>query len=177
MKAVSQVQLQQNMQQLQEESKTLLLSTLSSELMPEISYTPCARREDGAFFVFISELAAHTSNMRVHPQVSVMFIRDERESRNLYARERLIWRCQAESVSRESGEYEAGLALLEKVQGNIVSMLRTLSDFHLFVLRPVAGSYVVGFGRAYKVNPQTGQLIHVDEQVLAGKGSSEAGQV
>ncbi len=159
-------QLQQGLSQLQASCKTLLLSTLSTDTVPELSYAPYAKSEQGAFYIFISELAAHTANLQCHPVATVLFIQDERDSRNLYARERLSWRCSVRKVERDTKEYQQGLALLTQAQGQMVDMLRTLADFHLFVLVPQAGSYVVGFGQAYEVEPVTGLLMHIDEQRL-----------
>lgn len=159
-------QLQQGLERLQVSSKTLLLSTLSEGGMPELSYAPYAKSVQGGFYIFVSELAAHTVNMRSRPVASVLFIQDERDSRNLYARERLSWRCAVREVGRDTEEYQAGLVLLTQAQGNMVDMLRGLSDFHLLMLEPQAGSYVVGFGQAFEVEPQTGMLVHIDEQRL-----------
>lgn len=150
---------------LQQSRKTLLLSSRNQQGDPEISYAPYLRADDGAFYIFISDLAAHTRNLREYPQVAIMFIADERESQNLYARERLIYQCDVECISRLHSECERLLDQMQAVQGNIVGMLRGLGDFNLFRLVPTQGTYVVGFGKAYEVGPD-GELVHISEERL-----------
>lgn len=154
---------------LQESKQTLLLSTVNPGGNPEISYAPYYRDAEGEFYLFISELAAHTKNLMRHHQASIMFITDEEQSRNQFARERLIYQCEVSEVSRTDVNYPTVLDALEQKFGSIMSMLKTLQDFHMFRLSPFTGSYVVGFGRAYEVDPKTGGLEHISEQKLKNR--------
>jgi putative heme iron utilization protein len=45
--------------------------------------------------------------------------------------------------------------------GEVVGVLRSLSDFHLFVLRPESGRFIVGFGQAFSINVNDGTLRHI----------------
>ncbi|WP_415900283.1 HugZ family protein [Neptuniibacter sp. QD48_11] len=152
--------------QLQESKKTLLLSTLSAEGFPEISYAPYVKDKQGSFYIFISELAAHTQSLLANNECSVMFITDEEQSQNLFARERLIFSCLSERVDNQEDAYQSMLDDLEEKFGNVVGMLRSLPDFHLFRLKPQQGRYVVGFGKAYVVDPSSGSLEHISEKTL-----------
>ncbi len=154
-----------NCRELQQANSTLLLSTLG-EAFPEISYAPYVRDDEGCFYIFISELAAHTQNLLRQPSASVMFIANEEDSRNLFARERLIFKCIAEERLPSDESYAAVLDQLAQTFGSVVGVLRGLSDFHLFCLRPIEGQYVVGFGKAYRVEPESGVLAHISEAVL-----------
>ena len=149
---------------LQQSKQTLLLSSLNTEGDPEISYAPYYRDDAGAFYLFISDLAAHTKNLRAHNQASVMFITDEGQSQNQFARERLIYQCEVSEVAEGEAVFQTTLDAMEAKFGNIMAMLRTLQDFHLFRLNPYKGTYVVGFGRAYEVDPATGHLEHISEE-------------
>lgn len=149
---------------LQDGKQSVLLSTLNPEGNPEISYAPAVRDNTGSFYIFVSELAAHTANLMSHPNCSVLFIQDEQESRNIFARERLTYQCDVENVECDSIQ---GVEILEKMEqklGQTVKLLRGLPDFHLFRLKPVSGSYVVGFGKAFEVDPTSGELIHLSEE-------------
>jgi heme iron utilization protein len=42
--------------------------------------------------------------------------------------------------------------------GQVVSLLRSLPDFHLFALCPESARYVAGFGQAYTVNVENGSV-------------------
>ncbi len=138
--------------------QTLLLSTASVTGIPDLSYAPFVRDESGCFYVFISELAAHTDNLLSNPQASVMFVRPESESNNLFARERAIFDCSVKKIDRSDDGYSTQLMALQNQFGEIVGVLRSLSDFHLFALAPISGRYVAGFGQAYTINVKEGSL-------------------
>ncbi|MGH1463415.1 MAG: HugZ family protein [Neptuniibacter sp.] len=160
---------------LQQSKETLLLSTLSELQNPEISYAPYLRFSDGAFYIFISDLAAHTKNLRTNPRAAVMFISDEAQTTNLFARERLIFQCSVAVVDPDTESYQEILDAMESRFGNIMAMLQSLKDFHLFRLQPNSGSYVVGFGKAYEVDPISGQLEHISEEKLKSKKNDKDG--
>ncbi|WP_207062830.1 HugZ family protein [Motiliproteus sp. SC1-56] len=132
---------------------TLLLSTLDQEGAPELSYAPFVEGADGVFWIYISALAAHTRNLRKDARCAVLFIRDERQSRNLFARERLSLQCRAEIEDVKGAAGAAMVKALEARHGETVSLLRSLPDFQLFRLTPKQGRYVVGFGRAFEWQP------------------------
>ena len=138
--------------------QTLLLSTASAVGVPGISYAPFTRDEAGVFYIFVSEMACHTSNLLDNPQASILFIRPESECRNLFARERAVVCCSVKEILRENEVYTDRLQALQDQFGEVVSMLRSLSDFHLFALRPESGRFVIGFGRAFAINVGDGGM-------------------
>ena len=73
--------------------QTLLLSTASEDAHPLISYAPYVRDRQGNYYIYISGLAGHTINLLNNALASIMFIRSESESQNLYARERVVLHC------------------------------------------------------------------------------------
>lgn len=149
---------------LQDDKQSVLLSTLNPAGNPEISYAPAVRDDKGCFYIFVSELAKHTANLLNHSNCGVLLIQDEQESRNIFARERLTYQCDVEQVECDS---EKGIEILEQMEvelGQTVKLLRSLPDFHLFRLKPTSGSYVVGFGKAFEVDPASGELIHLSEE-------------
>ncbi len=148
----------QALQELLASHQTLLLSSASITGIPDISYAPFVRDEAGCFYIFISELAAHTDNLLTNPQVSVMFVRPESESNNLFARERAIFDCSVKEIERNDDCYSTQLNALQTKFGEIVGVLRSLSDFHLFALTPISGRTVAGFGQAYTINVRDGTL-------------------
>jgi heme iron utilization protein len=141
--------------------QTLLLSTASAIGVPDISYAPFVRDHAGFFYVFVSEMACHTANLLNNPQASILFIRPESESRNLFTRERAVLNCSVKEIIRNDEIYTNRIQALQDKFGEIVSVLRSLSDFHLFALRPESGRYVVGFGRAFTINVEDDTLQHI----------------
>ncbi|MFA5016190.1 MAG: pyridoxamine 5'-phosphate oxidase family protein [Methylobacter sp.] len=151
----------QRYQELMASKKTLLLSTASANGVPDISYAPFARDEVGVFYIYVSEMACHTVNLLNNPQASILFIRPESESPNLFARERAVLSCSVTEIIRDDAIYTDRIQALQDKFGEVVSVLRTLSDFHLFALRPENGRYVIGFGRAFSINVSDGSLRHI----------------
>jgi putative heme iron utilization protein len=148
----------QALQELLASQQTLLLSTASTIGIPGISYAPFVRDGSGCFYVFISELAAHTDNLFTNPRASVMFVHPESESSNLFARERAIFDCSVKEVDRTEDCYSIQLKAMQDQFGEIVGILRSLSDFHLFALTPKSGRYIAGFGQAYTIDIKDGEL-------------------
>jgi putative heme iron utilization protein len=155
--AAEQHQLLQACEQLMQRFQTLLLAT-QAEQGAALSYAPYIRSDEGDFYIFISRLAEHTDNLQRHPNCRLMFIADEADSRNLFARERLSWRCQAQRVEPGEALYSQQLDALQRRFGETLKLLRTLPDFCLFRLRPIDGRYVVGFGQAYQLDPLGGTV-------------------
>ncbi|MFQ5598520.1 MAG: HugZ family protein [Nitrospiria bacterium] len=141
--------------------RTLLISTATAGGEPEISVAPYVRDEAGIFYVFVSELASHTRNLMENGRASILFIGPESASRNLFARERAVFRCRAEEVPAADAVYTRVLKSLQDVFGEVVGVLRSLPDFHLFALRPENGRYIVGFGQAYRIQLEDGSMEYI----------------
>lgn len=138
--------------------QTLILSTATTNGVPNSSYAPFVRDQTGYFYVYVSELAEHTVNLLNNPCASILFIRPESESRNLFARERAVLNCRVKEIKRDTEIYMQQIAALQEKFGNVVSVLATLSDFHLFALHPESGRYIAGFGQAFTIDVNNDSL-------------------
>ena len=132
--------------------RTLLMATVGSDGIPEASYAPFVRADDNCFCVYVSGLSRHTGNLETSGRVSVLFIEDERDVRQLFARTRLTFDCRAELIGRESERWQAIMNTFHDTFGNVIELIRPLTDFKLFRLRPQNGIYVRGFAQAYRVS-------------------------
>ena len=132
--------------------QTLMLSTSSTSGVPDISYAPFIRSSSGIFYIFVSDMARHTHNLLTNPLASLLFIRPETESQNLFARERAILNCSSTEIPSDQAAYTEHLNALQDKFGDVVGLLRSLSDFHLFAFEPQDGRYIIGFGRAFTLN-------------------------
>ena len=130
---------------------SLCMSTVDSEGWPLISYAPFVVDDNRSFYVFLSDLAKHTSYLRESRKASVMFIEDEEATAQIFARTRVIFQCDVE-MTRSSKSAERMLAKMEDRFGELLITLRSLSDFHLFRLSPKNGTFVMGFGKAYSIS-------------------------
>lgn len=128
---------------------------------PEASYAPVLQQGD-YFYIYVSALAVHTRNLLQHKTASLLFIEDEAQAQNLFARRRASLQVTADEIARDTDEWQQLLQAMEDKHGKMVSLLRTLTDFHLLRLTPLSGGYTAGFGKAYRL---TGEGLRQLEQV------------
>ena len=129
--------------------RSVLLSTVSPQGQPEASYAPYISDKNGAIYIFTSELSAHTRNILSHPRAGLLFIENEENAKNIFARKRLSLQCAATEIQRQSDDFDLILKNMEAMFGNIIGLLKSLADFHLFRFDIINGNYVRGFGQAY----------------------------
>lgn len=138
---------------------SLLMATVSPEGMPVASYAPYINDSEGCFYIYVSELAAHTANLLHTSRVSVLFIEDERSASHLFARKRLTYQCVAKEIGRDDGVFADWMDRFELRHGAFMRMMRDLRDFHLFRLQPEHATYVRGFAQAYELSGQSLQAL------------------
>lgn len=132
--------------------QSLMLATVNKDGSPLVSYAPYIVNEHKQFYIFISQLAAHTANLQHNGQASLMLIEDEAAAAQLFARQRLTFQCRATSITRHSLEWNHVIVQYHDRFGDIVELLESLPDFQLFQLTPTSGQLVVGFGQAYELS-------------------------
>ena len=129
---------------------TVQLATLGDDGFPHSGYAPFVF--DGVdVIIFVSQLALHTRDLLANGKVSVMLIDDESKAREIFARTRVSYQCEAGVVAPDDKTYDALLDALQARHGKMIGLLRQLPDFVLFRLSPNAGQFVMGFGQAYKL--------------------------
>lgn len=131
---------------------SLLMATASPDGEPLASHAPYVTGATGCFYIYISELAAHTANLTRHPRASVLFIEDEHQAGHPFARKRMTYACEAGEIGREEPGFTAIMDQFEDRHGPLMSMLRGLRDFHLFRLIPEHATYVRGFAQAFRLS-------------------------
>lgn len=134
-----------------ERHQSLLLASQAESGEAEISYAPYLRSA-GNFYILVSELAKHTQNLLARPQASILFIEAETEAVNPFARQRLTLSCRVQEIDKTHDGYLTQIEAMAEKFGNIISVLRSLPDFHLMQLIPQHGQFVAGFGKALKVD-------------------------
>ena len=129
--------------------KSIMLSTVDKDNLPNASYAPSVIDDDGNFFIYISKLSKHTRNLLQKNEVSIMIIEDESHSDNLFARKRFTIKAESINIERDSDEWIEKIDLMENKFGESISYLRNLTDFFMFKLTPASGLLVYGFARAF----------------------------
>ena len=143
--------------------KSLMLSTLTEDKLPSASYAPFVTY-DQHLYIFISGLALHTQNLIDEPHASVLFIEDEDNCANVFARLRLSYQITSNVISRDEALWQPVIQAMTEKLGEQVTQLSQLGDFVLFQLTPTSGRFVKGFGKAYELegdNLQVNSITHI----------------
>ncbi len=146
--------------------KTLLMSTVSTEGVPDASYSPFVRMEDDCFYVYVSGLSRHTTNLETTGVASVLFVEDEQDTKQLFARRRLSFDCRVKLIPRDSSRWNDIMEHFSRKFGDVIELIQPLGDFKLFALVPGSGVYVRGFGQAYRF---TGSTLENFQQIDSAK--------
>ncbi|MDQ6418840.1 pyridoxamine 5'-phosphate oxidase family protein [Paenibacillus sp. LHD-117] len=141
-----------------ESLKSVMLSTISEDGKPFVSYAPFVKH-DGKLYIYLSRIANHYRHLEANPEVDVMMIADEADTPNLFARQRARFVGTALNLGNEG--YEEIFAKFEQRFGkNMIGMLKGL-DFSLFELTLSEGRYVAGFGQAFDIDLSGETFQHV----------------
>lgn len=147
-----------------------MLGTVDHRSLPLVSYAPFVRGASGGFFVYLSRLSEHTGVLIANPVASVLLIEDESGSREMFARTRISYLCDAAVIERTDPGHERVLEQFSQRFGRVIELLRSLPDFVLFDLTPRSGRFVMGFGQAYDLaGERLDRLVHVGpDQIKRG---------
>jgi len=132
-----------------EQFDTLMVSSISSKLKPHSSYAPFVS-QDKLYYICISKMAKHTTNLLKTPAASIMFIQDESESKNSFSRKRVTFDVNVLNIERDKEKFLEIMKLFNEKFGERASMYEQMADFYLFEFTPLSGRAVFGFGEAYK---------------------------
>lgn len=154
----------QEARQFHESYDSLLMATARQDV-PVATYAPYVTDEQGRFYIYVSELSAHTANLMLNPKASLLFIEDESQAKHLFGRKRVTYTCHAEAVPRDSVEFADIMDRFKAKHGKFMDMMRELRDFHLFRLIPEYATYVRGFAQAYEFDGEgLGHIRHVNDK-------------
>jgi putative heme iron utilization protein len=130
--------------------KTVHLATIDDNNQPEASYTPYVEFES-AYYLFISDLAKHTVNLKQNASISLLFIEDEANCRNQFSRRRAILQGKGIIVQRDSAHYQLVMAQFRDRFGGFIDVIEPLHDFNLFQINVNKGRYIRGFAQAFEL--------------------------
>ncbi len=148
-----------------EAMRSLQLSTIGEDGIPHCGYTPYLHQAPNSFYIFVSQLAAHTRHLLANKMVAIMIITDEQATSQIFARARVNYLCEAKQIGPDHSDYTLILDHYQERHGKMAGLLRQLPDFLLFQLQPQKGQFVMGFGQAYTL---TGDDLSVFEHARTG---------
>ncbi|MBY6190258.1 pyridoxamine 5'-phosphate oxidase family protein [Microbulbifer agarilyticus] len=128
--------------------KLLNLASLADDGQPHASTAPFLAA-DGNFYLYVSDLSEHAANLKANSNASVIFNADEADTKQAFARLRVTFNVAASMIERGGEAFQNRIEQLREKFGPVMDHLKDLEDFNLFELKPSAGRYVKGFGRAY----------------------------
>jgi len=132
-------------------SKSVYISSIGDNLKPEISYSPCIIDNKKNVYILVSDLSKRTSSLVQGRNVSLMFIEPEDQCEELYARIRLNFDCSTKQIDRQTEKWNEQISVFFDKFGDIINILKSLSDFKMFCFSPISGTFVKGFGKAYTI--------------------------
>ncbi|MDZ8186870.1 MAG: pyridoxamine 5'-phosphate oxidase family protein [Nostoc sp. ChiSLP02] len=135
-----------------EKFQSIIISTVSAQGIPNASYAPFVIDNSKNIYIYVSALATHTTNLDANPNVSVLFIEDEDKTKQIFGRTRLSFDCTATLIERETDKWNQIVEQFQGRFGQIIEVLRSLSDFRIFQLTPREGRFVIGFGAIYNIS-------------------------
>ena len=138
-------------QALREHCNGALLATLDGNQLPCASYAPLVWVDDH-YYLFLSDLAGHTHNLKRCASLGLMLIEAEEQAANAFMRQRITLQGKAEFVRRDDSSFARVLVEFHHRFGKVMAMIEPLADFHLFRLQLQTGRYVRGFGQAYDLS-------------------------
>jgi len=131
--------------------QSVLLSTVSKEGEPFVSYSPFVEDDEGNFYVFISTAVNHSHNMSATKKAHIMFLEDESATEHIYARRRMYFTADASAFDENDEREEKIHDLFKNRFGDKVSFFSMMKDSRFYKLSPREGNFVLGFGAAYKI--------------------------
>ncbi|WP_305862582.1 HugZ family heme oxygenase [Helicobacter cholecystus] len=132
---------------------SIILSTLSKENLPIVSYAPLLKYK-GRFFIYISEVADHYASLRANPNaLEVLFLEDECKAKSVILRKRLKYKASVEFKQKDA-EFEEIFSAFEESNSSAggLKSIKNMKDFHLIELYFKEGRFVKGFGGAYDID-------------------------
>ncbi len=130
--------------------KSLTLSTIDENNLPFTSYAPFIKH-DHKYYIYISSIAKHFTNLEKHKNVSLFFIEDENSCENIFARKRVNLQCDVKKLDRDTEEFNDLMDLFQDKHGEMISRLKTMTDFYIHEFMPNSGQAIFGFGAAYDI--------------------------
>ena len=126
------------------------LATINPDNLPEASYAPCAWLDDDCF-LFLSALSSQTGNLQHNPRISLLLL-DPGEAANAFARKRASLHGSVRIVDRDDAIFTRAMQEFHRSFGKVMQIIEPLPDFVLFRVSLEAGSFVRGFGQAYRLH-------------------------
>jgi hypothetical protein len=151
--------------------QTLVMASITPDGEPYASTAPYVR-VDNDFYILISTVAQHGRNLLINPKISLLYVEDESQCVQPFARKRVTIEASASEIIRADEHFTR---VIERFKAHfdieLVNSLSNMGDFHLFKLSPKSGSVVMGFGKAYRLDHNLEVMTQIMGQHQRGHGN------
>jgi hypothetical protein len=131
--------------------QSVIIGTVDEQGNPHTSYAPFVIDDQKNIYLLGSELAEHTHHLLNTKKASLLLIDDEAKTAQIFGRRRLTFNCNVTEIDRSENQWEHQINQLTERFGEMVTMVASLTDFHLFKFIPNNGRLVLGFGGIYEI--------------------------
>ena len=139
--------------------QSAVIGTIDDEGLPFSSYAPFVHHNH-RFYIFISDIAKHAQNLKREEKASLFFIEDETQAANIFARKRISLQCESMLIPRDNSAFTPIMERLEEKFGDeMIGMLKKMGDFNLYELTSLQGEATFGFGEAYSIGGEHGEML------------------
>ena len=141
----------ENLDQFLKNLKSLTISSIDEKGYPFSSYAPFIKHNH-KYYVYLSLMAKHSSNLTKNKIASIFFSEDEKDCLNIFAKKRVSIQCNVKKFEQNTNEEILILDLFRtKFDSEMIDTLSKMKDFYLFEFTPFYGEAVFGFGKAYNL--------------------------
>tara|TARA_B100000609_G_C16938478_1_gene292910 strand:- start:25 stop:519 length:495 start_codon:yes stop_codon:yes gene_type:complete len=141
--------------------KSFVITVMNND-HPDIGYAPYIYR-DNFFYIFSSELSSHIRLLINKKVGTFMLIKDERDTKNIWARVRMKFQAKVSIIRRNVSDFQEITDLISNKHGNTIDIIREFKDFHLIKITPKQGTIITGFGSAYNL---IGRSLEVTSKIM-----------
>lgn len=140
-----------DLNQFLENLKSLTISSIDEKGYPFSSYAPFIKYNH-KYYVYLSSIAKHSSNLTKNKIASIFFSEDEKDCSNIFAKKRVSIQCNVEKLEQNTNQENEILDKFKiKFEKDMINTLKNMGDFYLFEFTPFYGEAVFGFGKAYNL--------------------------
>jgi heme iron utilization protein len=118
-----------NLNEFLETIKSLTISSLDDKGQPFSSYAPYVKFKH-KYYVYLSLMAKHSSNLTQNNIASIFFCEDEQDCKNIFAKKRVSIQCETVKLEQNTeNESEILDEFRNKFGEDMVNMLKKMGDF------------------------------------------------
>ena len=132
--------------------QSVVLASVDELGEPHASYASFVQDDERTIYVYLSDIARHSQNLKKTQKASALFLKDESQSEEIFARQRLTYDCSVALIPRGGERFQSIAQRFDEKFADKVKGYHSMKDFNIYALTPKKGLLVLGFGQAYGIS-------------------------